>query len=227
MYFDGAPAGIFPQFRLDKDLTGKLIIGTSPVANDTWSGQLLGLAIYHKELTAAEVVRHYDTWTKQGRPELFGNERAIALYLFDERAGNIVHNAAQPGIDLHIPERFSLFRQPFLEPFWKEYKPGWEYWGKSILINIAGFIPLGFFFCAYWSHRRPLTRPALVTTVLGFAVSLTIEVLQSYLPTRTSGTTDLMTNTLGTFLGVMLYGSKTTRDLLAKAYLKFLPLRNG
>jgi hypothetical protein len=126
MYVDGALASIFPQFQLGKDLTGQLVIGTSPVANDTWRGQLLGLAIYHRELTAAEVLQHYATWTKQGRPELSGNERVIALYLFSERAGNIVHNAVQPAIDLHIPERFSLLQQPFLEPFWKEYKPGWN-----------------------------------------------------------------------------------------------------
>ena len=216
MYVNGALASIFPQFRLDQDLTGQLVIGTSPVANDTWSGQLLGLAIYHRELTAAEVVQHYDTWTKRGRPELSGNERVIALYLFSEHAGNIVHNAIQPGIDLHIPERFSLLQQPFLEPFWKEYKPGWEHWGESILINIVGFIPLGFFFCAYWSYRRPMKRPAVVTTVLGLAISLTIEVLQAYLPTRTSGTSDLMTNINSELISGLCYTARKPPELYSR-----------
>jgi hypothetical protein len=226
IYVNGALARLFPQFRLEKDFTGQLVIGASPVASDTWSGQLLGLAIYHQELTAVQVLQHYDTWTKQGCPDRSGNGRLIALYLFSEHAGNTVHNAIQPGIDLNIPKRFTLLHQPFLQPFWKEYEWGWQNWGDSILINIVGFIPLGFFFCAYWSYRRPMKRPAVVTTLLGLAVSLTIEVLQAYLPTRTSGTTDLMTNTFGTFLGVSLYGSKTGRALLAKVY-GILPSGNG
>jgi hypothetical protein len=58
-----------------------------------------------RELTATQVNRHYETWTTTGRPELSGNENAVAVYLFGERAGNIIHDAIQPGIDLNIPAR--------------------------------------------------------------------------------------------------------------------------
>jgi VanZ family protein len=217
MYVDGNLVRSFPGIRIDKECAGKLEIGTSPAGKSDWSGQLKGLALYQQELTAEEVLRHYQTWTTQGRPGLSGNERAIGVYLFNERAGNVVHNDIRPGIDLYIPKRFTVLHQEFLEPFWKEFKPSVSYW-KDILVNIVGFIPLGFFFCAYWSSVRPIKHPRLTTVVLGLAVSLTIEVLQSYLPTRDSGTTDLITNTLGTFLGVRLYAWKTARALLAKLY---------
>jgi VanZ family protein len=144
-------------------------------------------------------------------------DEAIALYLFDEHSGNVVHNAVRPGIDLQIPERYMLLHQRFLEPFWKEYAEDQGYW-KDALVNIVGLIPLGFVFYAYWSSVRLIRRAVLVTTLLGLAVSLTIELLQSLLPTRNSGTTDLFTNTLGTFLGVKLYGTKIARFLLARIY---------
>ncbi len=217
MYVDGNLARSFPGIRVGKQCAGQLVLGTSPIGKTGWPGQLKGLALYQQELAPAEVFRHYQSWTTQGRPELSENERAIGVYLFNERAGNVVHNDIRSGIDLYIPKRFTLLHQLFLEPFWKEFRPSPSYW-KDILVNIVGFIPLGFFFCAYWSSVRPIKHARWTTVVLGFAVSLTIEVLQSRLPTRDSGTTDLITNTFGTFLGVRLYAWKTARALLAKLY---------
>jgi VanZ family protein len=217
MYLDGALARRFRQFRLDKDFTGQLIVGTSPVARDSWQGKLRGIAIYHSELTAAQVLRHYETWVKYGRPEISSDERAIALYLFNEHAGDIVHNAVRPGVDLNIPQRYSILYQIRLEPFWKEYRPLREHW-MDILLNVIGFVPLGFAFCAYWASRWPIRWALVLTTCVGFAVSFTIEFFQSYLPTRNSGTADLFTNTLGTFLGGKLYGFRVAQALLRKVY---------
>ena len=215
MYVDGKLARSFPKVRIGDGCAGELVTGTSPVGESSWSGQLKGLALYQQELTPTEVLLHYQTWTTHGQPDFSGDEHAIAVYLFNERTGNTVHNDLAGRIDLYIPNRFSLLHQRLLNPFWNEFKPSASYW-DDILVNIVGFIPLGFFFCAYWSSARPIKRPALTTVALGLAVSLTIEILQSYLPTRNSGTTDLITNTFGTFLGVRLYATKVARALVAR-----------
>ena len=217
MYVNGALARTFPGSRIGPDCRGRLVLGTSPTMDDSWRGQVRGLALYGAELGADEARRHYESWTTRGSPAIADREHAVGLYLFNEGSGDIVHNSVATGINLEIPARYQLVHQVFLQPFWHEYKPKWSYW-KDILINIVGFMPLGFFFFAYWSTVQPIRRAALVTTLLGLAVSLTIEVLQSQIPTRDSGTTDLITNTLGTFLGVGLCRGSRARALLAKIY---------
>src|ERR1035438_2632440 len=127
--------------------TGRLIVGDSPQQPSPWSGQLRGLAIYGSELSAPTVLRHYTTWTKTGQPEITDQDRMAALYLFDERAGNVVHNRARPGIDLFIPHTYTILDKIFLEPFWDEFDMSWSYW-MNILKNIVGFVPLGLCFCA-------------------------------------------------------------------------------
>ena len=52
---------------------------------------------------------------------------------------------------------------------------------------MIGFIPFGF--CVYpWMKQAGARRPGLVTAGAGAAVSLAIETLQIFLPTRDSGT---------------------------------------
>jgi hypothetical protein len=204
IYADGALVKRTPNFRLSsQQLAGQFVVGNAPATTDNWSGKLRGLALYNRELTADEVSQHYEYWTKGKQAGLAGSEGTMALYLFNEGNGNIVHNQVDPATDLLIPERFFVLHQQFLERPWDEFRQGWSYW-KDIGINIAGFVPLGFFFCAYFSSSRETKRAVAITIVFGFAVSLTIEILQAFLPTRDSGMTDLITNTLGTYLGVIL-----------------------
>lgn len=215
IYVDGRLAETFRGFRIGDACRGQVVLGTAPTGNDMWAGELYGLAIYQSELTPTEVSRHFETWSNQGQPEIAQSESAVAVYKFDERAGKVAHNSIRPGIDLFIPNRYSLLHQQVLEPFWKDYKPSRSYW-IDVAVNILGFVPLGFAFCAYFSKARPIKHAALATIVLGFAVSLAIEVLQSYMPTRSSSSTDVIMNTFGTILGVWLYVSSPGKALLAK-----------
>jgi VanZ family protein len=219
VYVNGALVRTSPRFGLSsKDLIGQLIVGNHPLTDDGWQGQIKGLAIYNRELPAAEVSQHFDAWTGNRQAEI-KKEGPAALYLCNEGSGNVVHNQMNLGNDLQIPERYFVLHAAFLELPWDEFQPSWSYC-KDVLINIGGFIPLGFFFCAYFSSARRWERPMLTTIVLGGMVSFSIEVLQAFLPTRDSGTTDLFTNTLGTAIGAMLYGREWVQALFVKIGLE-------
>jgi VanZ family protein len=186
------------------DLSGQLILATSPLRGHRWSGQPRGLAIYGSELSSEQVVRHYEDWTQRREPVLVEHERALALYLFNEHGGTIIHNAIASGIDLDIPRRYLVVHQLLLEPTWQEFHTQPNYL-KNCIINIAGFVPLGFFFSLCFAVVCKMKRASLAAIVLGGAVSLVIELWQAYLPTRYSGMTDIITNTLGACMGVVLY----------------------
>jgi hypothetical protein len=214
VYLNGILVRTAPRFGLSsEDLAGQLFVGNHPLVENGWQGQIRGLAIYNRALAETEVVQHYNAWTTNQNAEI-KSDGPIALYLFNEGWGTTVHNQMNSENDLRIPEHFFVLHAPFLERPWDEFQPSWSYW-KNVLINIAGFVPLGFFFCAYFVSVRRLNRAALATILLGAAISLTIEVLQAFLPTRDSGMTDLITNTLGTVVGTALYSSKSVQAIFA------------
>jgi glycopeptide antibiotics resistance protein len=154
---------------------------------------------------------------------LVNSESVVALYFFSEGKGSVVRNQVDSATNLLIPKRFFTLHELFLEPFWSEFHwRRWSYW-KDVAINVAGFIPLGFFFCAYFSLVRSFERSTAVTIAVGFLVSLAIEVLQAFLPTRDSGTTDLITNTFGTFLGAVLFVRSVRRKWFVRSGISILP----
>jgi len=194
---NGAPVGASARFGLSsQDLTGQLVVGNRPLADNGWQGQLRDLAVYNRDLTPAEVSQHYADWTTNQGAKI-KNEGESTLYLFNEGLGAVVHDQINPANDLHIPDRYFVLHAPFLELPWDEFEFSWSYC-NDVLINIGGFVPLGCFFCAYFSQVRRLYRSVLATIILGAVVSCAIEVLQAFLPTRNSGMTDIVTNTLGT-----------------------------
>jgi hypothetical protein len=104
----------------------------------------------------------------------------------------------------------AVFRPPgriVLFPPWKEERFGRPFWTDAA-INLAGFIPFGFFLRRLaWKPRGRFRGLSAVFVVLaGAAVSLAIELLQAHLPSRDSSLTDTLWNTCGTWVGFMLSG---------------------
>jgi glycopeptide antibiotics resistance protein len=117
---------------------------------------------------------------------------------------------------------------------WKPFRSRWDGWKTrgywfDMGVNVAGFIPFGFFFALWFSLTPGIARPRLTAILLGFAISLVIETLQYFLPTRDSSMTDLLNNTIGTAFGVVLCPPVLVQTLKARTFagLAVSPMGNG
>lgn len=220
VYLDGRPVQSVPSFRITRsELSGEIVLGTSPGSYQQWSGELRGLAIYSKELTPADAMLHYNEWTEPtvGPPDLNG---AIARYTFAEAGGDRVHNEVVSEPNLDIPATFSVPHKSLLESPAGEFRADRKY-ARDLLTNIIGFVPLGLIVCAYFTWTRSRWNSILITTFACGTFSFLIEVLQFYIPRRGSGITDIITNTLGAALGAALIQTSVVRHVLEE--MKLIP----
>ena len=214
-FLDGVLAGTSPALHLSLlDLSGQLVLGSSPVEGDSWTGQVRGLALYGRELSSGEIARHPGAWVRGMDPAAAAREGALALYTFRERSGDLAHDRLGRSPNLYIPRSFQLPHKPLLRVWRSDFS--WRSKWQDIIINVVGFMPLGFFLCAYLSADPPCRRAALLAIFLGALFSLLIELLQFYVPARASNVSDIVTNSFGTFLGVLLYRSRILQSLLTQ-----------
>ena len=207
VYLDGNLAKNRPDFLLrpeNIEMSGNIVLGNSPTGEDDWKGRLMGLAIYNRSLTSDEISQSYLSWKAEGHPHS-QEEGLVALYLFDEGNGQRVRNHTGPGPHLEIPVTFRPLRKSLLSPPWRDFRLSPSYLSDAF-INIAGFVPFGFFLTAlFLKTRRLAKRRVLIVTLLGGAMSLAIELLQFFLPTRNSNLNDLLCNIVGTALGIAAF----------------------
>ena len=127
------------------------------------------------------------------------------MYLIEFKS----HCLVRPGKLTFIPERFTPYKRQLLA------LPGIQDIRRNIgdiLINVLAFIPLGFLLAGHF-HRRDLAlkNALLFSIIIGFLISLTIEVLQAFLPSRNSSMTDLNMNTIGAAIGGIVCGRREYR----------------
>ncbi len=225
VYRNAAQPQSFPRFLIaPSEFAGQIVLGVSPVDYSPWQGEVRGLAVYSRELTASEVASHYAGWIAvhpTSPPDLEG---ALARYSFTERRGRYVHSAVPTSPDLEIPPSFNVPHKPMLTSPIREFDPTRLY-AEDILLNIAGFLPLGVILGTYFSLTRSRAQAIFYATLIGALLSFTIEVAQAFIPRRVSGCTDIITNTLGALLGAALAHPDFVRGVLQG--LRFLPAQRN
>ena len=212
-YIDGKFVVDYPKFNIFSDNEGafsQLILGNSPTGNNYWIGNLFGLAIYNQTLTKEQIRQHFQKWSEWEKSSLLPERDLIGLYLFNERSGQYIHDTVNHH-HLLMPSQFQALQKRILIPPWKGFQLNRSFL-TDILTNILGFIPFGFFFSAYLWVRNKATiyRLLLISVFFGGCLSLAIELIQVYLPSRSSQLMDVITNILGGAMGVALF-SKTRK----------------
>ncbi len=210
IFNNGKLARSYPHHQLLSGYNGepiRLVLGNLTAGENYWTGYLSGLAIYNRALTAKQVFNSYQDWVHKGVPPVEGNG-CIALYLFDERQGPVVHNHLNPDNQLAIQKIFKPVKQTVFNVPWRHDDFQWNRsFFQDVAVNIIGFIPFGFFCAGFLVkiHRFKTFALYMITVLLGFGLSSAIELLQVYLPTRDSSLTDLICNVVGTFIGLILF----------------------
>lgn len=73
-----------------------------------------------------------------------------------------------------------------------------------IIGNILLFVPWGMLmFISLYTVERPTVQTYLLTTLIGFSLTLGIEAYQYFLPSRVADVNDVIWNTVGTIAGAL------------------------
>ena len=211
IYFDGRKVQNFRNYSLmlskKKASPNRIVIGNDPTGTQPWRGKIHGLAIYDHELHPERVFKHFEIWKNGSALPLSKEKDIVALYPMDEKNGQKIHNAVSNQYHLSIPIRFKILKKNYLKLSSNALKlDGLSL--RDMYINILGFIPLGYLLTvnvfSFISSRASTWRLIFWAILGGTLLSLFIEILQAYLPTRNSSLTDLIFNAFGTGIGLIL-----------------------
>src|SRR5262249_47711616 len=74
---------------------------------------------------------------------------------------------------------------------------------EDVAVNVAAYIPLGFLLSAALSARHGDAPGTLAAALWAAGVSLAMEAMQMFLPSRIASNVDLLANSCGGLLGAM------------------------
>lgn len=209
VYLDGHLAATKKDLLLkvpDGSVKPRLVIGNSVYGRHSWIGDIYGLAIFGYALSDQDVKLHFEQWSKERNFAFVKKDMPQALYTFDEKTGERAFDRAGGSHNLEIPWRMQILKREILVAPWHGVKLNRSF-VIDIILNLVGFIPAAFILnLLFVNISGSIGKYSAVTTVLlCFFISLFIEIAQAWMPSRSSQMLDLMLNSVGALLGVMLY----------------------
>jgi VanZ family protein len=195
------------QLRLPGNNDGvSLVLGNGIHSERGWQGDVLGMTIYMSRLPAALIQLHQRQWMENGRLGLDGSVVPYLNYDLTAHGDAIIPDIGPLANHLIIPKHRKSLKPNILLIPWYDTPPRRSDI-PDFVFNILGFIPLGYLLMAQFYRRfsgiSKLT--VFIVVAMSFTLSLMIEITQGFMPSRTSTATDLLSNTLGSLFGVLIW----------------------
>jgi len=183
----------------------RLILGNSVYGNSPWRGEMYSLAFYANKLELETIENRFNSWSNTQVLPYTKNGKPILFFMFNERTGTQTTDYVTRIQKLNIPTSFLILEKRFLSPPWRYFKANKSFL-MDFIVNLLGFIPLGFILCALCIQSRGIfqKKAILFSLILCFLISLCIEIAQAWIPSRSSLALDIILNTISALIGAML-----------------------
>jgi hypothetical protein len=184
--------------------SGRYLLGNSPRGNQGWWGEILGLAVYARELSGPEIHRQREAVMNAGIDALASAEGLRSLYRFDEGKGRQAESRTENACGFYFPKtRYSLAGTLMNHPAIDIHSDTLS--RVDFLLNIIFFIPFGvLLFMLLSSHALRGSLCLCIVAAAAIFVSLSIEVMQLYILTRVATIVDIVSNATGAIIGGLL-----------------------
>lgn len=183
----------------------RLVLGNSVYAKHSWQGVVYGLDVYPKALSAEQISMLHSRGQSSGKYSGVVKGLEPLRYTFSQSNGRTISDLSEYQVPLIIPHQLVILKKAFMTAPWHRFSFNTVFL-NDVLINVAGFIPLGI--VLYWFIFHPLMKSAwharAAALLSCFVLSFMIETIQVWLPFRNSSLLDLLSNTVGSALGVAL-----------------------
>jgi glycopeptide antibiotics resistance protein len=173
-----------------------LVFGSEANGYTPWSGVISSFSIWNGAVPPPAIGLP-DSLLAYGSPVLLLNFCKTNLAMVRSEGKDTV-------TAVYLNKYFVPYRRAYLSENPADFFKDRIYF-RDVIANIFLFIPFGFFFGILAKQKgRNRTHIAFTATALGFLLSLSVELLQAFLPGRFSAFSDVLSNCGGAFLGALI-----------------------
>ncbi|MBN1625414.1 MAG: VanZ family protein [Deltaproteobacteria bacterium] len=183
----------------------RVTLGNSVYGKSSWRGEIYGLALYKGILDRETIEESFNSWPKDRIFPFQEDQNPFLFFTFDEGNGPEATDHVTGTQKLKMPPGFHVLKKRLIALSWSDFQASKGFF-TDFIINLLGFIPLGFILCALFSGSGGIfqKKAILFSAVLCFSISLFIEIAQAWIPSRSSQGLDLILNTTGALIGTTI-----------------------